>query len=196
MLKHKQLRRLLGASIPKKAKVSWVYAFILGVLVGVGYIDYDKRTWYTRSTVGKISLCFTPPSGCGELIAREISHARESLFLQAYSFTSIKIIEQIIEAKYRGVKINVLLDRSNLHDSYSKMGMLESAGIKVNIDRASGIAHNKVIVIDRQKVITGSFNFTRDADKRNVENVVFIDDSQIAQQYISNWYKRYNNFKI
>jgi phosphatidylserine/phosphatidylglycerophosphate/cardiolipin synthase-like enzyme len=51
---------------------------------------------------------------------------------------------------------------------------------------------NKVIIIDREKVITGSFNFTNDADKRNAENVVLIKDQTLAEQYIQNWKNRYN----
>jgi phospholipase D len=60
------------------------------------------------------------------------------------------------------------------------------------IDKISGIAHNKVIIIDNEKVITGSFNFTNDADKRNAENVVLIKDPYVAEQYIENWNSRYN----
>ena len=54
----------------------------------------------------------------------------------------------------------------------------------------SGIAHNKVMIIDKKKVITGSFNFTKSADTRNAENVLLIDDANIAAQYFLNWHNR------
>ena len=54
-----------------------------------------------------------------------------------------------------------------------------------------GIAHNKVMIIDNQKVITGSFNFTTAADTKNAENVLLIEDAQLAEQYLINWHKRY-----
>jgi phospholipase D len=170
-----------------------IYAFLFGIFSGIGYIDFNKRNWYSQDTnLEDINLCFTPPSGCSELIAKEIFRAKRNIYIQAYSFTSKKIIAQIIAAFNRGVKINILADKSNLVDHYSKISLLQEAGIKVKIDKISGIAHNKVIVIDKEKVITGSFNFTNDADKRNAENIVLIKDKKIAAMYIENWQRRYN----
>jgi phospholipase D len=58
------------------------------------------------------------------------------------------------------------------------------------MDIVPGIAHNKVMIIDEKKVITGSFNFTDAADKRNSENVIIIEDKETVKQYINNWYNR------
>ena len=59
------------------------------------------------------------------------------------------------------------------------------------IDFQPAIAHNKVMVIDRRNVITGSFNFTTAAQKRNAENVLIIlDDPAIAEAYAANWQRR------
>jgi phospholipase D len=170
-----------------------LYAFLLGTFSGASYVEFDKRQWYSTSLdSGNINVCFTPPSGCAELIAAQIASAKRDLYIQAYSFTSKKIISQIIAAHQRGVKVKVLLDKSNLTDNFSKMSLLTTAGIKVFIDKAPGIAHNKVMIIDGAKVITGSFNFSNDADKRNVENVVLIKDGKIATTYLQNWHNRYN----
>jgi phospholipase D len=170
-----------------------IYAFLFGVFSGISYIDFNKKNWYSQKIdLEEVSLCFTPPSGCAELIAKEISQAKQDIYIQAYSFTSKKIITQIITAFHKNVKINILVDKSNLTDHYSKISLLQNAGIKVKIDKISGIAHNKVIVIDKEKVITGSFNFTNDADKRNAENILLIKDKKIAAMYIQNWEKRYN----
>ena len=43
-----------------------------------------------------------------------------------------------------------------------------------------------------QKVITGSFNFTNAADKRNAENVIIINNKSVAKEYLNNWQDRYN----
>jgi len=170
-----------------------VYAFLIGAFTGLSYMDFNKKSWYSQNTnLADINICFTPPSGCGDLIAREISQTKREIYLQAYGLTSKKIIDQLIAAHKRNIKINILVDRSNLTDRYSKIYLLKEAGIKVKIDKMSGIAHNKVIVIDNEKVITGSFNFTNDAEKRNAENVVLIKDPNIAKQYIQNWNNRNN----
>jgi len=135
-------------------------------------------------------VCFTPPSGCGSLIAIEISKAVESIYVQAYGFTSSQIAEELVKAHDIGVKVRVLLDKSNLSSRYSKMREIEEAGIDVGIDRVSGIAHNKVMIIDHKKVITGPFNFTANADKNNAENVLILEDYMVAENYLQNWFKR------
>ena len=140
---------------------------------------------------GEVATCFTPPSGCGTVIANLISKAQESIYVQAYGFTSGEITKALINASNRGVKVRVLLDKSNIGAKYSKMRDLRKAGIEVLIDEISGIAHNKTIIIDASLIITGSFNFTTSADIRNTENVIMIRDKQVAQRYLQNWFARY-----
>lgn len=137
-----------------------------------------------------VELCFTPPTGCAEAIVRAISRAKNSIYVQAYGMTSPSIVEALITAQKSNVKVRILLDKSNLKDKWSKMGILLEAGIDIAIDNVSGIAHNKVMIIDEQIVITGSFNFTRAADTRNTENVIIINDAVIAKQFLQNWFRR------
>lgn len=139
----------------------------------------------------EIGTCFTPPSGCGAVIANQISKAQESIHVQAYGFTSGEIAKALINAHHRGVKVKVLLDKSNIGAKYSKMRDLRKAGIEVLIDEVSGIAHNKIIIIDGSAVITGSFNFTTSADIRNTENVIIVQNKPLAQKYLQNWHARY-----
>ena len=138
----------------------------------------------------EVNTCFTPPAGCGTVIANLISKAQDSIYVQAYGFTSGEIAKALINAHERGVKVRVLLDKSNIGAKHSKMRDIRKAGIEVSIDKVSGIAHNKVIIIDKQKVITGSFNFTVGADIRNTENVIIVNDREVAKRYLENWYDR------
>lgn len=137
-----------------------------------------------------LELCFTPPSGCSAVIEKQISKALFSIYVQAYGMTSPTIVDALIKAHERGVKVRILLDKSNLKDKWSKRSLLVDAGVDVGIDKVSGIAHNKVMIIDEQKVITGSFNFTKAADSRNAENVIIINDKSVANEYLQNWLKR------
>ena len=100
------------------------------------------------------------------------------------------ITTALINAQARGVKVRILLDRSNLKQKFSKLHELQRAKIDVGIDKVPGIAHNKAIIIDKKKVITGSFNFTAAADKRNAENVIIIEDQELAESYLQNWLNR------
>jgi phosphatidylserine/phosphatidylglycerophosphate/cardiolipin synthase-like enzyme len=55
------------------------------------------------------------------------------------------------------------------------------------IDANHAIAHNKVIIIDGDTVLTGSFNFTKAAQEKNAENLVIIRDAAVAARYTQNW---------
>jgi len=140
--------------------------------------------------VSAMEVCFTPPVGCAAVIAKEISKAKDSIYVQAYGLTSRIIVDELINAHDRGVKIRILLDRSNIKDKYSRMTELQDAGVEVGIDKVSGIAHNKVMIIDGRTVITGSFNFTNSADTRNAENVLIVEDKNLADKYFQNWLNR------
>ena len=177
----------------------------VGILIGyagnnkdvLGLLDDYFKLQITREVnpvligSGEVATCFTPPSGCGTVIANLISKAEKSIYVQAYGFTSGEIAKALINARNRGVEVRVLLDKSNIGAKYSKMRDLRKAGIEVLIDEVSGIAHNKIIIIDGSLVITGSFNFTISADIGNTENVIIVRDKQVAQRYLQNWFARY-----
>ena len=138
-----------------------------------------------------LSVCFTPGRDCTQQIVDEIDGAKRELLVQAYSFTSIPIITAIIRAKKRGVVVRVILDKSNHTGRYSGATYLVHHGINPLIDYRVSIAHNKVVIIDGQTVITGSFNFTKAAQERNAENVLVIHHNPaIAGKYRENWIQR------
>lgn len=145
----------------------------------------------TKEAQHNVSTCFTPPQSCGDIIVNNITNARDSIYIQAYGFTSEKIIKALIEAKNRGVKIEIILDRSNFNRKIlNTIKQLNQAEIPVYKDNVKGIAHNKVMIIDGKKVITGSFNFTKNADYRNAENVIIINEKETATRYMHNWSSR------
>ncbi len=138
-------------------------------------------------------VCFTPNTNCTAKIVRAIKKAKKSILVQAYSFTSQPIIKALASAKYRGINVKILLDKSliiNRSQYYSPIPYFQDQNIWIRIDYLPVIAHNKVIIVDDNTVITGSFNFTRAAQKNNTENVLIINDSKLAQKYTDNWYER------
>jgi len=64
---------------------------------------------------------------------------------------------------------------------------LANLGIPVKIDAVHAIAHNKIVIIDGETVITGSFNFTEAAEENNAENLFAIHDWKLAERYTRNW---------
>ncbi len=116
--------------------------------------------------------------------------------VQAYSFTSKSIAKSLIEAKERGVDIKVILDESQTSSKHSVINELFEHKIPIWIDFKPAIAHSKVIIIDDQKVITGSFNFSDAAQQKNAENLLIITgDSPLVEQYVENWRDRQSQSK-
>ncbi len=64
--------------------------------------------------------------------------------------------------------MQVILDKSQRPQQYSSATFLHNQGIQVKIDAEHAIAHNKVMIIDGEKVITGSFNFNKAAEEKTL----------------------------
>jgi phosphatidylserine/phosphatidylglycerophosphate/cardiolipin synthase-like enzyme len=130
---------------------------------------------------------FSPNGGCTDAIVKELDKAQNTVLVQAYSFTSYKIAKALLDAHKRGIKVEVILDKSQKSDQYSSADFLANSGMSVKIDSQHAIAHNKVMVIDGETVITGSFNFTKAAEENNAENLLLIHDKKLAERYTENW---------
>jgi phosphatidylserine/phosphatidylglycerophosphate/cardiolipin synthase-like enzyme len=140
-------------------------------------------------------VCFTPGGACTDLVVSEIAGAQKQILVQAYSFTSVPILAALKAAHARGVDVEVIVDKSSARQSksgsrYSAATFLTNAGIPVWVDTKVAIAHNKVMVIDGAKVITGSFNFTMAAQNHNAENLIVLEDPVLAAEYRANWERR------
>jgi phosphatidylserine/phosphatidylglycerophosphate/cardiolipin synthase-like enzyme len=145
----------------------------------------------------ELLVCFSPPpqGGCDptETVVQQIGAARKTILVQAYALTSREIATALVDAKHRAVDVRVIVDRSQLREDRSDafaVQRLTSSGVPVWVDSISGIAHNKVMVIDGAIVITGSFNFTWSAEHKNAENLLVIRDPSVASQYEQNWNAR------
>ena len=137
---------------------------------------------------GTVEVFFSPKGGCTEAIVGEIGSAKSEILVQAYSFTSAPIAKALLEANKRGVKIEAVLDKSQRTERYSSATFLANAGIPVVIDDKHAIAHNKIIIIDRETIITGSFNFTKAAELHNAENLLIIKGNKaLVDKYLANY---------
>lgn len=158
------------------------------LLVGFSFLSFSHAYDLTLNKA-PAHVYFSPDGGCTSAIVREIDDATLEILVQAYSFTSTPIAKALVSAKKRGVSIEVLLDKSQKGEKYTSATFLANAKIPTYIDAAHAIAHNKVIIIDKRTVITGSFNFTRAAEERNAENLLIIRDKDLASLYLDNWLK-------
>jgi phosphatidylserine/phosphatidylglycerophosphate/cardiolipin synthase-like enzyme len=141
----------------------------------------------TVRNVPAVDVYFSPRGGCTQAIVREIDRARGEILVQAYSFTSAPIARALVGAHRRGVRVVALLDKSQRGRDFTSATFLADAGIPVYIDAEHAIAHNKIMIVDRETVITGSFNFTKAAEEKNAENLEIIRSKDVAYLYVANF---------
>lgn len=137
----------------------------------------------------KAEVYFSPKGGATEAIVKHLGQTKQTVYVLAYSFTSPAITQALIDAHARGVEVVVILDKSQSRGQGAAGSTLRDAGVKVYIDSAHAIAHNKVMLIDGQTLITGSFNFTKSAEDRNAENLVVLESLEAVGLYMENFRK-------
>jgi len=126
---------------------------------------------------------FSPQGGCTGAIVSALSKARQTLDIAMYSFTSDDIAQEIVQAKRKGTKIRMICDKTQAGQRASQIEFLKTQGIPVRIYQGAGIMHNKFAVIDGKVLMTGSFNWTTNAEDENAENLLILTDQKLIAKY-------------
>ena len=164
--------------------------FFVSLLIGLlGVVAAPARAQSDNPdmTVEVLGVYFTPPANAVAAIIKAIDASEREVLVQAYGFTHNGIAQALVRAHQRGVLVRVLLDKKSASSNRYVISVLQHAQIDVRQDGKHAIAHNKVMVIDLNKVITGSFNFTNSAATRNAENFLILKSEDLAQQYRLQW---------
>ena len=119
-----------------------------------------------------IRIYFTPGTDCEDNIVAEIEKAKK-IDIAVYSITNRKIVDAILDAKKRGAVVRVITDRAMAGNKYSLDEELAAAGIPVVIHKKHKIMHNKYAIFDGKTIVTGSYNWTKNATQSNSENCLF-----------------------
>jgi phosphatidylserine/phosphatidylglycerophosphate/cardiolipin synthase-like enzyme len=139
-----------------------------------------------------IEVSFSPEDGTLEHILSAVNLAQESISFLAYSFTSDELAQALIERAQAGVSVRGVFDKDQYtSNSGTEYETLHNAGLDVWLDANPRLMHHKVIIIDGQVVITGSYNFSNNAEQYNDENTLIINDSGIATQYLEEFQQIY-----
>ncbi len=110
-----------------------------------------------------------------------IQRANQEIWMAAFVLTDVRMVEALTKAHQRGVRVRVVIDARNLENSRDEV--LSKAGMDVRKDGNPYTMHHKVIVVDGEWVVTGSYNFTNSGFGRNNENLLILRDSTLAQRY-------------
>lgn len=128
-----------------------------------------------------------------EQILSELNKAKFSIFVASAFFTDYELAEKLADKAESGLSVDLIISNSEINDSSEFIFKnLRNKGVNVYKTGASDfrqgpVMHNKFCVIDYETVITGSYNWTRQA-AINEENIVVLKDKKIADQFLSKFY--------
>ncbi len=120
--------------------------------------------------------------GPDSILAEAIIEARASIDVAIYDLNLWSIRDALIEAHRKGVVVRVVAESDNLDQD--EIQELIEAGIPVLGDRHEAFMHNKFLVIDHYQVWTGSMNMTLNGAYHNNNNLVRLNSSKMAENYL------------
>lgn len=145
-----------------------------------------NHTPYPEVKIGsvRIECYFAPEDHACDAIVDEIHEAEKTIDFMAFSFTSDDIAEAMAGRVKQAVKVRGLFEKRCAGSQYSKDEYLAERGCSIYMDKNPYTMHHKVIIIDNDTVVTGSYNFSKQAETNNDENVLIVHDADIAAAFM------------
>lgn len=173
----------------------------------------DVRGYRKSGTLGKqfffslgsnedhqVEIYFSPIDAPTQYLLDNIEKTKEKLDFLIFAYSSADICTSMMNAHLRGVSIQGIFDNSFSSPRVTKRwstvpyNVLKSGGVKIAYDDERAKVHHKLMVLDEKSVITGSFNFSQNAEKRNNENVLVIHSPSVAKSYGNHFEKLWRKF--
>ena len=140
-------------------------------------------TTTTMTVRPEMTVCFSRTEDCASIIEYLIGRANLSVYVAVYVFTNPSLADALVNAKDRGVRVIVIVERNNENVTGSQVGYLRSRGVEVVLDENPYLMHHKFAIIDGEFVIVGSYNWSLAAENRNDESLMVIRDRAIASEF-------------
>ncbi len=166
--------------------LSIITVFLFYYFSGTTFENLGVEPFYQENGFAEVYFC--PRDYCARRLISHIDSAEKSLFVAIYSFSHMGIAEALVSARDRGVEVKVVMDFLQAQPSYSVKDFFQEELLNFRIKKGAGAMHHKFVIIDSEKVFTGSFNYSMNADTRNNENLVLLNDERMAQKYYSEFF--------
>lgn len=140
--------------------------------------------------MGSVQAYFSPRGGAREAVIEELSKAKKRIRLMTFSFTDVEMGLIIHDKAMSGVTVEGVFDRWLASSRYSLYSQFKQNGLNVWLDGNEALMHHKVILIDHDTVITGSFNFSKNAEQNNNEALLIIRNAPDLVKAYDDEFKR------
>lgn len=156
-----------------------------------------SKTPYPRLQIGKtlVEACFAPEDKCADQLIVLIRQAQQNIRFMAFSFTHPGISKAVIDRAKTGVLVQGIFETRGSETETSELARMKRQKLDVWQDGNPYTLHHKVFILDDKTVVIGSFNFTDNADQSNDENMLVIHNPELAQQFLAEFNRVYEQAK-
>ena len=126
---------------------------------------------------------FAPEGDVEDQIVRAVRGSRSSIYFLAFSFTADDLAQAMLDRSAAGVALGGVFETTGSNTEYSEYGKLKGQGVEVYQDGNPWVMHHKVIIIDERIVVLGSYNVSDNSNTQNDENILIIDNPDIARAF-------------
>ncbi len=142
---------------------------------------------------------FSPGEACRNRIIECLKNSRRTIDICVYTITDNQIRFEIEVALKRGCQIRIVTDDEKIGDIGSDIRHLATLAIPIKHDAKKSHMHHKFAVFDQQVLLTGSFNWTRSASRKNQENLIVSSNPRLVQPFLEEFerlWKKFPEFKV
>ena len=149
-----------------------------------------------------IESWFSPSDGVNSKILAAINSANTSLFIPTNLITRDDLANAIAKRRQNGVLCRVVVDDDASCSDQVVATLTQALGTNFRETTESGILHHKVLIADALQtnsnpvVLTGSHNWSNNAEIRNDENTLILYDANIANLYYQEFSQRFKQSRV
>lgn len=148
------------------------------LLIATGFTGALTLHWlfgllFRRGGSASVTPHFLPAGGGTATVVEAIASAKSEVLVLANGFACRPVAQALVDARLRGVSVEVILDVGNETDPTSDLHFLVEQGLPPMLDDRHAVSRNNV-VIDGAHVLAGSFTFAPQAEADGTENLVMV----------------------
>jgi phosphatidylserine/phosphatidylglycerophosphate/cardiolipin synthase-like enzyme len=147
------------------------------------WLEDTLRALLPQDNPHRAESYFSPGETCLRAIVASIRNARKSIDVCVFTITDDRISDALLKAHKGGTKVRIISDDDKSEDRGSDLDRFERSGIDTRTDRTEAHMHHKFAIFDRETLLTGSYNWTRSAERANQENVVLTSDPRLIRDF-------------
>ena len=147
-----------------------------------------------KDTSRSSSAFFSPENSGRDELVDSITSASKHIKACVFTISDNQVADALISKHQMGCTVQIISDNDKVYDLGSDLLKLKEAGIPVKVDDTRHHMHHKFALIDGEKLINGSYNWTRSADEYNHENLIITYDEFLIEAFEKEFKRLWEEF--